>query len=63
VRPRPLQQLSLLRKPVQFQLLMDGEALKGLSAAARDRAIAELANLLLLAAGVRVKERDDEQRL
>jgi len=58
VRPRP----SLQHKPIQFQLCLDVNALQGLSAVARARAIAELANLLLLAADVRTKERDDDQR-
>lgn len=58
MRTRP----SLQHKPMQFQLCLDVDALQGLSTVARARAIAELANLLLLAAGVRAKDRDDDQR-
>lgn len=53
---------SFRRQPVQFHLSLDIDALKGLSDLARGRAIADLANLLLLAAGVQAKERDDDQR-
>ncbi len=43
-------------------MALESHVLKQLSVAERSRAIARLANLLLLAAGVAVKERSDDDR-
>jgi hypothetical protein len=47
---------------MQLQLSLNSVALQGLSAMERDRVVAQLANLLLRAAGVPAKEHDDDQR-
>ena len=46
--------------PQQLWIALDSDVLRGLSHEERARAIAQLANLLLLAAGVTVKEPDDD---
>jgi hypothetical protein len=43
-------------------MALENHVLKQLSIAERSRAVAQLANLLLLAAGVAVKERSDDDR-
>ena len=43
-------------------MALESHLLKQLSVAERTRAIARLANLLLLAAGIAVKERSDDGR-
>lgn len=49
--------------PLQLKMAFDSHALQPLSVADREQAALELAKLLLLAAGVTLMERnDDEQR-
>lgn len=62
MRAQALKRPSLLLKPMQFRLSLNSVALQGLNAVERDRAVAQLANLLLRAAGVPAKESDDDQR-
>lgn len=50
------------RLPVQLRMALDSDVLQRLSVAERARATVLLANLLLLAAGVTVKEHDDDQQ-
>jgi hypothetical protein len=62
VRVRSLKRPSFLPRSMQLQLSLNSVALQGLSAMERDRVVAQLANLLLRAAGVPAKEHDDDQR-
>lgn len=62
MRVRSLKRPSFLPRSMQLQLSLNSVALQGLSAMERDRVVAQLANLLLRAAGVPAKEHDDDQR-
>ena len=46
----------------QLRMSLDGDVLQPLNPAERERATAQLATLLLLAAGVTLKERDDDDQ-
>ena len=48
--------------PLQLRMALESHVLKQLSVAERARAVARLANLLLLAAGLAMKERSDDDR-
>ncbi len=56
--PRPVPN----RQPLQLQIALDGEVLRSLSTAERASVTANLANLLLLAAGLTVEESDDDDQ-
>ena len=56
--PRPVPN----RQPLQFQIALDGEVLRSLSTAERASVTANLASLLLLAAGLTVEESDDDDQ-
>ena len=62
MRARTLKRPSFLPKSMQFRLSLNSVVLQGLNAVERDRVVAQLANLLLRAAGVPAKEHDDDQR-
>ena len=46
----------------QLRMSLDGDVLQPLNPSERERATAQLATLLLLAAGVTLKERDDDDQ-
>ena len=48
--------------PLQLKMALDSVALQRLNVVERARAVEELANLLLLAAGAPAKERDDDDQ-
>ena len=60
IRSRP--RTTSHRAPLQLRMALESAALEQLSVAERARAIVQLANLLLLAAGVTAKERDDDDQ-
>jgi len=62
VRIRLTPRATSHQTPLQLRMALESHVLKQLSVAERSRAIARLANLLLLAAGVAVKERSDDDR-
>lgn len=47
--------------PRQMSIVFESNGLHGLSAAERTKALMDLANLLMLAAGVVIEENDDER--
>jgi hypothetical protein len=62
VRNRSARRATYRQAPLQLRMALENHVLKQLSIAERSRAVAQLANLLLLAAGVAVKERSDDDR-
>jgi len=62
VRIRLALRTTLYQAPLQLRIPLDSDVLQQLSDAERARATAQLANLLLLAAGVTVKEHDDDDQ-
>jgi hypothetical protein len=47
--------------PRQMSLLFDGDRLEGLEVLERGKVVAALARLLMLAAGLRIEELDDDE--
>ena len=47
--------------PRQMSLLFEGDSLEGLEVLERSKVVAALARLLMLAAGLRIEELDDDE--
>lgn len=53
--------LSTATVPRQMSLLFDGDRLEGLEVLERSKVAAALARILILAAGIRIEELDDDK--
>ena len=62
MRNQPTLRSTSHQAPLQLRMALENHVLKQLSIAERSRAIARLADLLLLAAGEARKERSDDDR-
>jgi len=62
VRNQPTLSRTSHQAPFQLRMALENHVLEQLSIAERSRAIARLTDLLLLAAGVALKERSDDDR-
>jgi hypothetical protein len=58
----PLQPIARFKPPRQLSMALDSIKLKGINAAERSAIIARLARLLAEAAGVEIKEINDDRR-